>query len=113
MRVIESNGAYIISWSVVKLLRTILITTYQPKWKAKIEEAMDSFIVNIDSYPIEEFDVMLSLFEGGEYNELNTGAFGKQFVTPENHPPHPPDRGMVFWGKISFIIFKTIPLIPH
>ena len=76
-RVIESNGSYIISCSVVKLLRTILITTYQPKWKAKIEEAMDSFIANIDSYPIEEFDVMLSLFEGGEYNGLNTGAFGK------------------------------------
>ena len=76
-RAIESNGAYIISCSVVRLLRTILVTTYQPKWKAKIEEAMDAFIADIDSYPIEEFDVMLSLFEGGEYNGLNTGAYGK------------------------------------
>ena len=23
----------------------------------------------------------------------------------------PPDRGMVFWEKVSFILFKTIP--PH
>ena len=38
---------------------------------------MDAFIADIDSYPIEEFDVMLSLFEGGEYNGLNTGAYGK------------------------------------
>ena len=38
---------------------------------------MDDFLENIDSYSIEEFDVMISLFEGGEYEGLNTGAFGK------------------------------------
>lgn len=38
---------------------------------------MDEFIANIDTYSIEEFDVLISLFEGGEYNGLNTGAYGK------------------------------------
>ena len=39
--------------------------------------SMDEFIANIDTYSIEEFDVLISLFEGGEYNGLNTGAYGK------------------------------------
>jgi len=81
-RRIESYGAYNISCNVVRLLRTILRTNCRPAWKAKIEQVMDAFIADIDSYPIEEFDILLSLFEGGEYNGLNTGAFGK---TAENN----------------------------
>ena len=37
---------------------------------------MDEFIQNINSYSIEEFDVITSLFEGGEYEGLTTGAYG-------------------------------------
>jgi hypothetical protein len=59
------------------MFKTILRTSVQPLWKKKIEEVLDNFLKNIDSYPIEEFDVLVSLFEGGEYNGLNIGAYGK------------------------------------
>lgn len=74
---IESYGAYTISCNIIRLLRIILKTNCQPTWKAKIEDTLDQFIANINSYSIEEFDVMMSLFEGGEYNGLNIGAYGQ------------------------------------
>ena len=76
-RRIESYGAYTISCNIIRLLRTILKTNCQPVWKNKIEDSLDKFIDDIKSYSIEEFDVMMSLFEGGEYNGLNIGAYGK------------------------------------
>lgn len=76
-RRLESYGAYNISSGIVRLFRVILRYDIQPEWKQLFEEQLDSFLANPDSYPIQEFDVLISLFEGGEYNGMNIGAFGK------------------------------------
>jgi hypothetical protein len=76
-RRLESYGSYNISSGIVKLFQTILRHDYQPAWKKTLEKTLDNFIANIDSYPIQEFDVLISLFEGGEYNGMNIGAYGK------------------------------------
>ena len=39
-----------------------------------IETAMDDFLDDIDSYSMTEFDILTSLFEGGEFNGLTNGA---------------------------------------
>jgi hypothetical protein len=76
-RRLESYGAYNISSGIVRLFRVILRYDFQPDWKQQIEETLDEFLTKTDSYPIEEFDVLISLFEGGEYNGMNIGAYGK------------------------------------
>ena len=73
----ESYGSYNISCGIAKLIKSIIRSNSKTTWKDKIEAVMDDFLENIDSYSIEEFDVMISLFEGGEYEGLNTGSFGK------------------------------------
>ena len=72
----ESDGRYNMSWGIVRLIKSILRSELRPDWKNDIEAAMDEFIQSVDSYPVEEFDVITSLFEGGEYEGLTTGAYG-------------------------------------
>ena len=50
-----------------------------------IETAMDDFLDDIDSYSMTEFDILTSLFEGGEFNGLTNGAYcqtkeGNKFI---------------------------------
>ena len=50
-----------------------------------IETAMDDFLDDIDSYSMTEFDILTSLFEGGEFNGLTNGALcqtkeGNKFI---------------------------------
>ena len=75
-RRLQSYGAYNISCGIVRLLKIILRSDFQPAWRNAVEEVLDDFLSNVDSYPIEEFDVLISLFEGGEFNGLNMGAYG-------------------------------------
>jgi hypothetical protein len=76
-RSLESYGSYNISCGIMRLLKSILRSKIQPLWREKMERVMDEFLQNTDSYPIEEFDVLIGFFEGGEYEGLNTGSFGK------------------------------------
>ena len=76
-RRLESYGSYNISSGIVRLFRTILRSDFQKNWRNILEETLDNFLEDVNSYSIEEFDVLISLFEGGEYNGMNIGAYGK------------------------------------
>lgn len=53
------------------------------KWAHAVYQALDDFLDDSDknSYSIEEFDVMISLLEGGEFLGLNVGSCG---ITSDN-----------------------------
>ena len=46
------------------------------KWRDVTYQVLDDFLNDTDenSYSIEEFDVMISLIEGGEFLGLNVGS---------------------------------------
>jgi len=46
------------------------------KWRDVVYQALDNFLndADQDTYSIEEFDVMISLLEGGEFLGLNVGS---------------------------------------
>jgi hypothetical protein len=75
-REFEGSGGYSISCGLVRIFRSILSSEIQPDWKEHIEATMDNFVENIDTYSIEEFDTMISIFDGGEYLGLNIGSYG-------------------------------------
>jgi hypothetical protein len=72
----ESVGSYDISCGIVRLFQAILKSNIQPDWKEKLEKCMDNLLENIETYSIEEFDILMSLFEGGEYQGINVGGYG-------------------------------------
>jgi alpha-tubulin suppressor-like RCC1 family protein len=72
----ESSGAYNISCGIVRLFQTILRTDSQKVWKERIEVIMDDFVDNMDDYPFEEFDILMSFFDGGEFKGFNVGGYG-------------------------------------
>jgi len=75
-RKLENHGAYTISCEIVRMFRSILRTDIKSDWKAKIEAVFDSFLKDVNSYSFQDFEAIISLFEGGEYNGLSIGSFG-------------------------------------
>ena len=67
------------------MIKSVLRSHIRPVWKRHIETAMDNFLDDIDSYSMTEFDILTSLFEGGEFKGLTNGALcqtkeGNKFI---------------------------------
>ncbi|CAI2362161.1 unnamed protein product [Moneuplotes crassus] len=73
---VQNKEKYSISCAIVRLFKGILRLREDTTWKDIIEKVLDSFITDIDLYPLEEFDAISSLFEGGEYKGMNIGTCG-------------------------------------
>ena len=78
-------GTYRLSCGIINVFKSILRSDIRPAWKKLIETAMDNFLEDIDSYSMTEFDMLTSLFEGGEFKGLTNGAFcqtkeGNKFI---------------------------------
>ena len=73
----QSQGSYSTSSGLVKILKLILRSETNPTWKNAIISLLDKFLSNIEDYSLEEFDILMSLFEGGEYHGMTYGTYGK------------------------------------
>ena len=73
----QSQGSYNTSNGLVKILKLILRSETTPAWKNALTSILDQFLSNIEGYTIEEFDILMSLFEGGEYHGMTYGSYGK------------------------------------
>lgn len=69
-----SSGAYDFSCGIIRLLNTISKSKLHKEIGKLFEGIISEFLENSDAYSIEEFDVLLSLIEGGECQGLNIGS---------------------------------------
>lgn len=65
---------YIISCTIINLLIDILRKSSQEQWKNKLESTLDEFVADSGKYSDLEFDILISLLEGGEYRGLHVGS---------------------------------------
>ena len=73
---LKSTGYYSVVSSFKQIFHGILRSHKAPAWRQIIESELDTFMANVDAYAIEEFDIMTSLLEGGDYLGLGIGNHG-------------------------------------
>ena len=73
----QSQGSYSTSSGLVKILKLILRSETTPAWKTALTSLLDKFLCNTEDYAVGEFDILMSLFEGGEYHGMTSGTYGK------------------------------------
>ena len=78
-----NSGEYEVSCWLVRFFNSIMKDKHSHKWRDITYSVLDDFLSDTDqqSYSIEEFDVMISLIEGGEFLGLNVGSWG---ITSDN-----------------------------
>ncbi|CAI2369874.1 unnamed protein product [Moneuplotes crassus] len=72
----DFKDKYITSCAIVRFIREICQSGKHQIWRNQLERVVETFLTQIDSYSIEEFDTITCLFEGGEYLGMNIGAQG-------------------------------------
>ena len=62
--------------SLKQVFHSILRSHKVKVWKHAIESELDIFMTHAEAYAIEEFDIMTSLLEGGDFLGLGVGNHG-------------------------------------
>ncbi|CAI2387911.1 unnamed protein product [Moneuplotes crassus] len=67
---------YSLSCGIVRFFKRILRSEQQLSCRDEIEQVLEDFLIKAEEYSLGEFDVITSLFEGGEYLGMTIGAHG-------------------------------------
>ena len=74
---LQSYGSYNISSGIVRLLKLVIHTGLTFSWSQTIQTVLDDFLASPEDFSNEEFDILMSLFEGGEPIGMIYGSHGK------------------------------------
>lgn len=72
----KNYGAFSTSRSIIKIFSDIMRSDTQTEWKTNIEKVLDTLLSNINDYSIVEYEAVMSILEGGEYQGLSYGSHG-------------------------------------
>jgi hypothetical protein len=73
---IESEGQYAVTQEIITLFRSILESGSQNEFKQAVSNKLKGFLSSkVDSWDIEESDVLLSLIQAGGFSSLMSGSY--------------------------------------